>query len=117
MKISKSDFKIHNQRERLHGDNFCGNCDSPVTSSDCDEDGYTDCCNEPVVSKHDFLKSAKYIDINNFLKKISKDYYLVQDMDNHFFYRVHLGDNSFRIDLRSDIEYIISMFNIYAAGI
>ena len=116
MKITENDFKIFNQRRLLSGSSFCGNCDEEVTSSDCDEDGYTYCCNEPNISRSDFLKSAKFIDINNFVKKFSEDYYIAEARGSAYGHEVYLGNakSVIRLDLNSSIDHIVAIFNIYA---
>jgi len=112
MKISKTDFVTFNEREAVRGNNFCGNCGEEVGNSDCCEDGYTNCCNEPAISRNNFLKAAKFIDLRNFIEKQNGQIY---DQREQPFQTVIELENKKKIHVstKESLDSIISVMNIY----
>jgi len=119
-KINKEDFKLYEDRASKNSQYFCGCCDREVSSSDCCEDGYTDCCNEPTIDKNNFLKYGKIISIDNFLKTISvhsNQYYMYERRERPFNHILVTPTKQFgceypiMIDVNQNIDYIIRDIN------
>ena len=113
MEIKKEDFSLFSKREKSSGSNFCGNCDEEVSSSDCDKDGYTYCCNEPVIGRSDFLKAAKFISISDFLEKFPFEAFIYEIRDYPFGHKIRFTEKNieFSVSLKSDLSVIISQIN------
>ena len=117
MKININDFSLFAERSKLNATNFCSSCDTPVTSSDCDEDGYTDCCNEPTIDRNQFILSSKFISISKFLENlpfVQRPAFIFEVREFPFGHKVVIPDSNleFSISLKSDPNIIIDQINL-----
>ena len=115
-KITREDFDFYLKRESTPGKYFCGNCDQEVTANDCDQDGYTNCCNEPVVTRDNFLKSGKLICIQDYVNKIEytrREPFISQTREAPFYTVIVVPeeDITIKIDLNDSIDTIGLVIN------
>ena len=112
-KFNVEDFKISNQRKSQDGQNFCGSCDQPVQSSDCDSDGYTNCCNEPAISRYNWIYYGKAQDVDNLVGPLGFYTYYEDRKPFRFFVKSRETDKKFALSLKNDVDSIVSTLNIY----
>jgi hypothetical protein len=112
--ICPNDFHQFNLISSNHSKHFCRACGNAVSSRDCDEDGYTNCCSSIAQSKNERLKECVRLDIVDFFNQ--------QHPSEHFFSSPQLAQNIFlftnlnstiflEIDVSQNIYDIINKIN------